>query len=67
MTPDEVRATFHHELTVDQAMTALHAFSDDKANHMQHRLAAAEAMLDLRQGRSVQSALARFRRALGVK
>lgn len=47
-------------------MDELHAFGEDKTQHPRDRMEAASAMVELRLGRSVQSALARFRRAIGA-
>jgi hypothetical protein len=47
-------------------MATLRDASRDKALPLLARMEAASAMLDLRQGRSVQSTMARFRRAIGL-
>ncbi len=59
-------ARFHAKLTPAEAMDALWEFGADTANHGGDRLQAASAMMDLRTGRSVQSTLSRFRRAIGA-
>jgi len=62
-----IAATFRANLTFDEARSALVAFADDKANHGRDRLAACEALLDLRTGRSMQSTMSRFRKKIGGK
>lgn len=62
----EMRARFHSGLTPEQAIDALRAFGQDESQSPRDRMHVASAMLELKTGRSVQSALARFRRSIGA-
>lgn len=62
----ELRARFSGKLTLEGAMEVLRAACDDKAVPPIVRLHTATAILDLKMGRSVQSAMARLRRTTGL-
>ena len=66
MSPDAkaLRARFHAHLTEAQAIEELHAYAATASGP--HKFAMAEAFLDIRQSRSMQSTMARFRRGIGV-
>jgi hypothetical protein len=61
-----MKSRFNGKMTADEAAAALRAAMDDKTLPPIVRLHAAPAMLELRGGRSVQSVMARFRRAVGL-
>ncbi|MCR5872285.1 MULTISPECIES: hypothetical protein [unclassified Sphingomonas] len=62
----EMKKRFSGKMEPDEAMQVLRAAADDKELPPIVRLHLASAMLDLRGGRSVQSTMARFRRAVGL-
>jgi len=69
VTPEQFAAMkkrFHGKLERDEALQLLRDSADDKELPPIVRLHLAPAILDLRSGRSVQSTMARFRRAVGL-
>lgn len=62
----EMKRRFNGKLTVDEAMAVLRAASEDNTLPPLLRIHTATAILDLRTGRSVESTMARFRRAVGL-
>lgn len=69
VTPEQfkvLRARFSGKLSPEEAMTVLCAAGDDAALAPIIRLHTASAILDLKMGRSVQSTMARLRRATGL-
>ena len=61
-----MRARFNGKLSPDEAMEVLRAASQDKAIPPIVRMHIAAAMLEIQTGRTVQSAMARMRRATGL-
>ncbi|MEI9849731.1 MAG: hypothetical protein WDN24_01435 [Sphingomonas sp.] len=69
VTPEQFAALkrrFHGKMEPDDAMQVLKDATDDKVLPPIVRLHLATAILDLRSGRSVQSTMARSRRAVGL-
>lgn len=69
VTPEQFAAMkrrFHGKMEPDEAMQVLREAADDATLPPIVRLHVAPAILDLRSGRSVQSTMARFRRAVGL-
>jgi hypothetical protein len=62
----EMKRRFNGKLTADEAMEVLSSAGNDKAFPPIVRLHTVTAIMDLRGGRSVQSTMARFRRAVGL-
>jgi len=62
----ELRTRFSGSLSVEDAMTTLSAAGRDQDMPPVLRMHTAMAILDLKTGRSVQSTMARFRRAVGL-
>lgn len=62
----EMKKRFHGKMEPDEAAKVLRAAADDVSMPPIVRLHVASAILDLRSGRSVQSTMARFRRAVGL-
>lgn len=69
VTPEVFKALkqrFNGSMTPDEAKAVLDAAADDASLPPIFRVHLASAMLDLRTGRSVQSTMARLRRATGL-
>lgn len=69
ITPAEFKALkerFNGQLSPEAALAALRAASQDKTLPPIFKLGLASAFLDLQTGRSVQSTMARLRRAVGL-
>jgi len=62
----EMKRRFRGDVSLEEAQAILKAAADDKSLPPIARLHLASAMLDLRTGRSVQSTMARYRRAVGL-
>jgi hypothetical protein len=62
---DALKARFHGKMTVEEALATLSAAGDEDVPPIL-KINIAKAILDLRTGRSVQSAMARLRRATGL-
>lgn len=69
MTPEEVeelRRKLRHDQSPEEAIETLRLLSRDEAIPGGARVEMAAALLELRTGRSVQSAMARLRREIGL-
>ena len=63
---DAMKRRFHGRMAPQEAMQVLREAADDRDLPPIVRLHLAPAMIEIRAGRSVQSAMARFRRAVGL-
>jgi hypothetical protein len=61
-----LREEFSGKLELEAALAALRRFCHDKSNDLAHRSCATLAILDLKNGGSVQRTLAAFRRDVGI-
>lgn len=62
----ELKRRFHGKMTEAEAIETIRAAMKDDSLPPIVRINAAPALLEIRSGRSVQSAMARFRRAVGL-
>lgn len=61
-----LRAEFSGKLELEAALAALRRYCADKSNDVNHRSCATLAILDLKDGASVESTLAAFRKDVAI-